>query len=63
MGWRAWEDLLRRREEAWNEAEVASEEAGNPYKDRHGNWRNTERRDLCSVALNRWCEQRGITYS
>ena len=59
-----WEDLLRKRDSAWDEAERVSLELGFPFIDRHNVWRNADvRRDLSHQALVRWCDLRGIVYA
>ena len=63
MAWSMWQDLLRRRELAWDEAERVSLASGHPFKDRDGVWRSTERRDLAHQALAQWCALRGIAYA
>ena len=63
MAWKRWQDLKRRRDAAWDEAEKESFASGFPFKDRDGVWRNAEeRRDLSHQALFWWCTLRGIPY-
>ena len=58
-----WEKLTAERTGAWDMAEQLSEQAGNPYKDRKGDWHNTEPSDLTGIALRRWCSVKGYVYS
>ena len=45
------------------QAESESDKAGFYYKDRHGNERNNDPKDLTGLALRGWCEDKGLTYT
>jgi hypothetical protein len=60
LSWVEWNALLREREEAWDVAEAESDKLGHRYKDRNGQWRNTEPKDMTGTVLRRWCDEMGV---